>query len=183
MPEPAAAEPDATSAPEPAVAEPDDAPGSAAAEPDDVRGSAAAEPESDPDDASGSAAAEPAPGPAPTGDGGLFAELLRKARGPWLPWTGPLTFESARRIACDCVLTPIVLDDNDAPLNLGRTQRLVSRKLRRAVLARDHGCAFPGCGRPAEWCQVHHAVHVRREARDYRTGVKDPRFPTVTAVG
>ena len=118
----------------------------------------APEPEPDEPSVSEPAAAGADSAPAPAG-GNLFAELLRKARGPWLPWTGPISFESSRRIACDCVLTPIVLDDNDAPLNLGRTNRLVSRKLRRAVLARDHGCAFPSCGRPAEWCQAHHAVH------------------------
>ncbi|MEO9222765.1 MAG: HNH endonuclease, partial [Mycobacteriaceae bacterium] len=45
------------------------------------------------------------------------------------------------------------------PLNLGRTQRLVSPGQRRALIARDHGCAFPGCNRPPAWTEAHHIVH------------------------
>jgi len=44
-------------------------------------------------------------------------------------------------------------------LSLGRKQRLVSPQQRRALVARDHGCSFPGCGRPAAWTEAHHIVH------------------------
>ena len=99
------------------------------------------------------------PDPEPAADNIDWADVLHRAHTAWLSWTGPISISAARRIACDCTLTPIVLDDNDAPLNLRRTTRTVSRRLRRAVLARDGGCAFPQCGRPAEWCQAHHLVH------------------------
>ncbi|ORL75396.1 HNH endonuclease signature motif containing protein [Prescottella equi] len=75
-----------------------------------------------------------------------------------LPHTGPLSIATARRLACDCHLTPIVMDDG-VPLNLGRTSRTVSKKQRRALIARDHGCAFPGCGTPPAHCEGHHVKH------------------------
>ncbi|WJJ13636.1 DUF222 domain-containing protein [Prescottella equi] len=75
-----------------------------------------------------------------------------------MPHTGPLSIATARRIACDCHLTPIVMDDG-VPLNLGRTSRTVSKKQRRALIARDHGCAFPGCGTPPAHCEGHHIKH------------------------
>jgi len=77
----------------------------------------------------------------------------------WMPWLGPISAASARRIACDCELTAILLDEDGVPLNLGRSQRLVSPQQRRALIARDHGCAFPGCGRPPAWTQAHHLKH------------------------
>ncbi|QBJ94816.1 HNH endonuclease [Rhodococcus sp. ABRD24] len=75
-----------------------------------------------------------------------------------VPHMGPLTIATARRLACDCHLTPIVMDDG-VPLNLGRTSRTVSKKQRRALIARDHGCAFPGCGAPPAHCEGHHVKH------------------------
>jgi hypothetical protein len=76
-----------------------------------------------------------------------------------MPWLGPISAAGARRIACDCELTAVIVDDDGAPLNLGRKQRLVSPQQRRALVARDHGCSFPGCGRPAAWTEAHHIVH------------------------
>ncbi|KZF11530.1 MULTISPECIES: HNH endonuclease signature motif containing protein [unclassified Rhodococcus (in: high G+C Gram-positive bacteria)] len=77
----------------------------------------------------------------------------------WLPWMGPLSRNTSRQLACDCVLTAIVMDENGNPLNLARTARTVTAKQRRALTARDHGCAFPGCGKPAAWTEGHHIWH------------------------
>jgi len=77
----------------------------------------------------------------------------------WMLWLGPISAAGAGRIACDCELTAIVVDDDGAPLNLGCKQRLVSPAQRRALVARDRGCSFPGCGRPAAWTEAHHIIH------------------------
>ncbi|OZF04224.1 HNH endonuclease [Rhodococcus sp. 15-2388-1-1a] len=77
----------------------------------------------------------------------------------WLPWMGPLSRNTSRQLACDCVLTAIVMDENGNPLNLARTARTITAKQRTALTARDHGCAFPGCGKPAAWTEGHHIWH------------------------
>jgi len=80
---------------------------------------------------------------------------------PWpfqLAWMGPISGEAARMLACDCDLTRVVLNADGVPLNLGRTERLVTSALRKALVIRDQGCAFTGCGRPAAWCQAHHVI-------------------------
>jgi hypothetical protein len=66
---------------------------------------------------------------------------------------------AARRIACDAGIIPAVLGGASQPLDLGRQTRLVTGPLRRALVLRDRGCAFPGCDRPPRWCQGHHIVH------------------------
>lgn len=43
-----------------------------------------------------------------------------------------------------------------AELDLGRTARLANRAQRRALAARDGGCAFPGCQQDHQRCQAHH---------------------------
>ncbi|MGB2722301.1 MAG: DUF222 domain-containing protein [Rhodococcus sp. (in: high G+C Gram-positive bacteria)] len=77
----------------------------------------------------------------------------------WLPWMGPLSHNTSRQLACDCVLTAIVMDEHGSPINLARTARTVTAKQRKALIARDHTCAFPGCGKPAAWTEAHHIWH------------------------
>ena len=42
------------------------------------------------------------------------------------------------------------------PLDTGTPASLITGSLRRAVIARDRHCAFPGCDQPPAACQVHH---------------------------
>ncbi len=72
---------------------------------------------------------------------------------------GPLDAESARRIACDARIIPAVLGSRSEPLDLGRATYTVSTALRRALILRDRGCAFPGCDRTHRWCHSHHIRH------------------------
>jgi hypothetical protein len=70
-----------------------------------------------------------------------------------------LSAARARWAACDADITRIVLDPDGVPLDHGRTKRLVTPELRRAVELRDKSCVFAGCGAPHHWCEVHHVVH------------------------
>jgi hypothetical protein len=65
----------------------------------------------------------------------------------------------ARRLACDCKLIPVVLGSDSEPLDVGRAMRTVPLGIRRALVARDGGCSFPGCDRPPGLCAAHHARH------------------------
>ena len=44
------------------------------------------------------------------------------------------------------------------PLDLGKATETVPAYLRRAIIARDKHCAFPGCDQPPAACQVHHLI-------------------------
>jgi hypothetical protein len=91
----------------------------------------------------------------------LFTTLatVRGAACGDLDWTGPIPVETARRIACDSTVTGLLLDPEGQPLRAGRTQRLVTRAQRVALAQRDGGCIYPGCRRPARWCDAHHVRH------------------------
>ena len=41
----------------------------------------------------------------------------------------------------------------------GRTSREIPPSMRRALVARDGGCRFPGCDRPPAWTDGHHLKH------------------------
>ncbi|WP_344026933.1 HNH endonuclease signature motif containing protein [Pseudonocardia kongjuensis] len=85
-------------------------------------------------------------------------DLQRRARAAVLDFGGTTTPESLRMLACDAGIVPIVMNGRGQPLDVGRTRRSVPDGLRRAVTARDRGCAHPGCDRPPSWCEVHHIV-------------------------
>ena len=72
---------------------------------------------------------------------------------------GPITADIARRIACDAEIIPVVLGSRGEPLDVGRASRTVLAAIRRAVIVRDRGCAFPGCSVPARWCDIHHVIN------------------------
>ncbi|MSO37664.1 MAG: HNH endonuclease, partial [Acidimicrobiia bacterium] len=73
--------------------------------------------------------------------------------------TGPISAETARRIACDAGISRIITDPDGIPLDVGRSRRTVPPPLRKAVVARDRGCRFQGCDRLPSRCQAHHVIH------------------------
>jgi Domain of unknown function (DUF222)/HNH endonuclease len=76
-----------------------------------------------------------------------------------LDGAGELDAASARRIACDAKVIPAVLGAASEPLDMGRASYTAPTALRRALVLRDGGCAFPGCDRPHRWCHSHHVKH------------------------
>ncbi|MBN2112884.1 MAG: DUF222 domain-containing protein [Acidimicrobiia bacterium] len=86
--------------------------------------------------------------------------------------TGSITAETARRLTCDCNLTPIALDSQGDPVAVGRRTRVVPPALRRALEARDGGCTHPGCDVPARWCDAHHIQHWARGGKTEMANLK-----------
>ncbi|GLH98775.1 HNH endonuclease [Phytohabitans aurantiacus] len=87
-------------------------------------------------------------------------DVVRKELGQGQLDTGEtLSPQRVRRLACDAHILPIVLGGQGQILDVGQQRRLFTGPLRRALVARDGGCAFPGCDRPPQWCNGHHIRH------------------------
>ena len=77
-------------------------------------------------------------------------------------WSGTLedgtrvSAETLRRVACDCGLVAVSHDGQS--LNIGRRARSIPPAIRRALMLRDHGCAFPGCTH-TRFLHAHHLQH------------------------
>lgn len=90
---------------------------------------------------------------------GLHA-LRQQLGGGTLESTGePISASTARRMACDADIIPVVLGAASQPLDIGRSQQSVPPHLRRALRVRDGSCAFPGCDRPPGASHAHHCHH------------------------
>ena len=87
-------------------------------------------------------------------------DLENRARSACLDFGGGVSVESLRMLCCDAAVVPVVLGGKGQPLDVGRATRVIPDGLRRAVAARDGGCAR--CGRPASWCEIHHVVPWER---------------------
>lgn len=70
----------------------------------------------------------------------------------------PISASTARRLAADAEIIPIVLGGTSEPLDVGRASRLFTEPQRRALALRDGGCIWPGCDAPPGWCEVAHLV-------------------------
>ncbi|MHA7222639.1 HNH endonuclease signature motif containing protein [Arthrobacter sp. RHLT1-20] len=79
-----------------------------------------------------------------------------------LMFTGPITASTVRKIACDADIIPIVLGGQGRIRDIGRASRVFPPHIRRAITARDRGCAFPQCTIPAPWCEAHHIDYWSR---------------------
>lgn len=93
------------------------------------------------------------------------------AEGAWWPLP-PATLDSGEplppsvlaRLACDSDVARVVFGPEGQVLDVGRAHRTFTGHLRRAVVARDRSCRYPGCGAPPHLGEIH---HVRQWARDH----------------
>ncbi|MBP2216335.1 HNH endonuclease signature motif containing protein [Arthrobacter sp. CAN_C5] len=71
---------------------------------------------------------------------------------------GLISARAIRRIACDANVLPVVLGTEGQILDVGNPRRLFPPILRKALTARDGGCAFPDCMMPSPWTEGHHII-------------------------
>jgi hypothetical protein len=129
---------------------------------------------------------EPQPQRRATGHelGQAFCELLERLDGTGLPETAgtgatvvvTMTLETltgglaaatvdtgdriaahtARRLACEAGIIPVVLGGRRQVLDQGRRRRRFTRAQRVALIVRDQGCTAVGCRTAAWFCHAHH---------------------------
>ena len=83
-------------------------------------------------------------------------DLQRGVGAATLDHGGPISAAQARMLACDAKIIPAVLGSQSQVLDVGAAARLFPTAVRRAITLRDKGCVWPGCDRPAGWCDAHH---------------------------
>ncbi|HXL18673.1 MAG TPA: DUF222 domain-containing protein, partial [Streptosporangiaceae bacterium] len=70
----------------------------------------------------------------------------------------PISSTAIQRLACDCSVTRVLLSQESLTIDVGRSKRVISGGLSRALKARDGHCRWPGCERSASMCDGHHLV-------------------------
>lgn len=83
---------------------------------------------------------------------GVAAGALELEHGPVY-----VSAETSRRLACDAAVVVMRHDDEARVLDVGRRTRTIPPSIRRALVARDATCQFPGC--TARRCDAHHVAH------------------------
>jgi Domain of unknown function (DUF222)/HNH endonuclease len=60
------------------------------------------------------------------------------------------------RLLCDAALHRTLTQGRSAIIDYGTATRTIPAPLFNALVMRDQRCRFPGCDRPAAWCEGHH---------------------------
>lgn len=88
-----------------------------------------------------------------------FDDLVREVGAAMLDTRERVPAAEVRRLACNAGVIPVVLGGRSEPMDIGRKTRTFPAGIRRLLVARDKGCAFPGCSRPPKHCDGHHIKH------------------------
>ena len=67
-----------------------------------------------------------------------------------------LSAHTARRLACEAGIVPVVLGGTSKVLDVGRRRRLFTKAQRLALVVRDQHCTATGCQTAAWFCHAHH---------------------------
>ena len=57
---------------------------------------------------------------------------------------------------CESGTVDVTMNDDGQCLDVGREQRLFTKRQRTGLAVRDGGCRWPDCGRPPSWTEAHH---------------------------
>ncbi len=68
----------------------------------------------------------------------------------------PVSIATMRELAMSAGIAPLYMADGCEKLQLGRAARLFTPAQKAVLIARDGGCAWPGCLRPPSHTQAHH---------------------------
>lgn len=68
----------------------------------------------------------------------------------------PVPVDTARRIACEAGVIPVVLDGGGVVLDEGRARRLATPEQRIAIEAMQATCSHPDCTVSIDECHIHH---------------------------
>jgi hypothetical protein len=73
-----------------------------------------------------------------------------------------LSSAAVQRLACDAAVHRAVVEGASTIIDYGTATRTIPSPLWNALVVRDEHCRFPGCDRPATWCDGHHVRWVER---------------------
>ena len=69
---------------------------------------------------------------------------------------GPIPPSVLARLACDSEISRVVFGPDSRVINVGRAERTYAGPRRKAVIARDGTCRYPGCTAPPALGEIHH---------------------------
>lgn len=79
---------------------------------------------------------------------------------------GPIPQSVLARLACDSEVSRVVFGPDSQVINAGRAERTYSGPRRKAVIARDGTCRYPGCTAPPALGEIHHIAEWARDHGD-----------------
>jgi hypothetical protein len=86
---------------------------------------------------------------------------------------GPIPASVLARLACDSEVSRMVFGPDSQVINVGRAERTFAGPRRKAVIARDGHCRYPGCTAPPALGEIHHIDEWVRDhgATDVNMGI------------